>query len=61
MEVAHTLPYILLINSDVQISVWSALLMPSAQSMEHLMHDGPLVLTPATDGYVLGASNPTNI
>ena len=52
--------YVLEVDSDKLVTVRSALLMPPAQSMEHLVHHNALELTSLTDGDILWASYSTN-
>jgi hypothetical protein len=48
------------VDSDILVSIRPALLMPPAQSMEHLVdHDAP-ELTSLTNGDILWASYSTN-
>ena len=57
----HTISYVSLVDPDKAVSVRSALLVPPAQSVEHLMHDNPLEVAALTDGDVLWPSSAANV
>ena len=57
----HTWFDILLTDSHKQVPVWSALFVPPAESVEHLVHDHTLGLTPSTYGDVLSPTPTTNV
>ena len=48
-------------NSHKQVPVWSALFVPPAESVEQLVHDHALGLTPLTYGDVLFPTSTTNV
>ena len=48
-------------NSHKQVPVWSALFVPPAESVEQLVHDHTLGLTPLTYGDVLFPTSTTNV
>ena len=55
-----TISYVVVVDSDELVSVWSALFMPATESMEYLMNDDAFVFTATAYGDRLSTANHPN-